>query len=224
MARSPRHATWILGLLVVGCTDRKAPDRDAAPTPSTRATAQPETADAPFVHPPSTDDEASMPYATTQGVVAAVVDGTPTRFETLPIGTNAWIRSPRTRRLTITGEAGPNREPRLQIYVYGIDIEPSRLPLRLAAQREAGRVVEIRYDRDGRRWVSQPGTATVTIADVADGRFRGTFEGELEPTVPNAARVRIAQGTFDVAVRLGGPRPTAPQRLPAPPEPTPKRP
>ncbi len=195
------RAVVALGLFATaGCKDPLPAASDPAGSAPTRPRAG--TVEALPGHPARTDEK--MPYATTTGRIEAVVDGTPMTFTTMPAGSNVWVHTDRVRRLLLTGEAGPNEAPRLQIYAYGFDLSRGPLPRPLKTDRSAGHVVEIRYERDGHRFAGSNDAVDVVLEDVEDGRFRGRFAGTLTPMDPRATPVRIARGHFDVVTRIGG--------------------
>lgn len=149
----------------------------------------------------------------TKGGIEATLNGTPTRFEFLPTGSNVAIvdEAHGIARVAVGGAPTDKGLPMLRLSLDGVRLDRLTLPASFTTvgpdETKAPKVrLEYRMN-DDKLWRSVAG-GTVTIDGWAGKRVRGTFRGKLEPkSAAFGPPIEITAGTFDVELRLNGAAP-----------------
>jgi len=221
--RSLLHTLVVTAIAAALACSRKDAPADATPTPTPTPTPRPtpiakapEQAD----HPPidAKHDPAAMgagPEAMaaieTEGTMEASFNGTVTRLDFLPTGSNVAIvkADKKVARVKIGGAPTDGGLPLLELSLDGVRLDELTLPAKLEiASGDTDPLVRVIYSVTGRKiWESIPG-GTVTIESYSGARVKGSFAAKLQPrSAAFGPSIELTGGKFDVVLRLNGAKP-----------------
>ncbi len=149
----------------------------------------------------------------TKGSIEAALNGTVTKFEFLPTGSNVAIFKPDTgvARVAIGGAPTATGMPLLKLSLDGVQLDKLVLPATLevvAGTPPAGASARVEYMlTEQKLWQAQPG-GRVTIESYTGKRVQGTFAAKLDPrSTAFGPPIEVTNGRFDVELRLNGAAP-----------------
>ncbi len=146
------------------------------------------------------------------GSLDATVGGTQRHFTFMPKGVNAAVfaKEKDVKWVRVTGQANAESGPTIRIQLDGLRLDRAELPATFKTADKGKVELTLRYEIDPVTWweakTGKEGesSAEVTLDAYEGARLRGTFKGTLEPNNPTREPIEVADGSFDVELRLNG--------------------